>query len=105
MTDDLRARLATEIHRVDWKPLAPHAKRGGLVMVAPELDLIDVGAAVAGDDGRQVQNWMRAQQLRRPTETELEAWQDEAEERFVVLIVQPYVLVQRDDFGGETPST
>jgi hypothetical protein len=105
MTDDLRARLCAELHRVDWKPLAPHAKRGGLVMVAPELDLIDVGAAVAGDDGRQVQNWMRAHQLRRPTETELEAWQDEAEERFVVLIVQPYVLVQRDDFGGETPST
>lgn len=105
MTGDLRARLAAEIHRVDWKPLAPHAKRGGLVMVAPELDLIDVGVAVAGDDGPQVQIWMRAHQLRRPTEEELEAWHDETEERFMVLIVQPYVLVQRDDFGGETPST
>jgi hypothetical protein len=65
MTDDLRARLFAEIHRVDWKPLAPHAKRGGLVIVAPEV----------------------------------EAWRGEAEERFTALILQPYVLVQRDAFG------
>jgi hypothetical protein len=51
MSDDLRARLAEEIHRVDWKPLAPHAKRGGLVLVDPELDLLDVALAVARDDG------------------------------------------------------
>jgi hypothetical protein len=101
MTDDLRTRLSTEIHRVDWKPLAPHAKRGGLVLVACELDLIDVGAAVAGDDGQQVEKWMEARQLRRPTEVELEAWRDESGERFSVLIIQPYVLVQRVDFGAE----
>ena len=100
MSDDLRARLFAEIHRVDWKPLAPHAKRGGLVVVAPELDLIEVGLAVARDDGRQVQDWMEAHQLRRPTEDEVEAWRGEAEERFTALIVQPYVLVQRDAFGS-----
>jgi hypothetical protein len=98
MTDDLRAQLSGEIHRVDWTPLAPHAKRGGLVMVAPELDLLDVGVAVARDEGAQVQGWMDAHQLGRPTDAEVEAWRQEADERFTVLIVQPYVLAQRD-FG------
>lgn len=96
MSDELRARIAQEIHRVDWKPLGPHAKRGGLVLVARELDLLDVAIAVAQDDSARVQRWMGAQQLRKPTEAQIESWQEEAGERFTVAIVQPYVLAQRD---------
>ena len=97
MTDDLRAQLAQQIHRVDWKPLAPHAKRGGLVMVDSQLDLLEVAVAVAQDDGEQVQQWMAEQQLNRPTADQAEAWRTETGERFTTVIVQPYVLAQRDD--------
>ncbi|TFH32077.1 MAG: DUF2288 family protein [Myxococcales bacterium] len=45
-----------------------------------------------------------SRQLRRPAEAEVEAWRAEAEERFMALIVHPYVLVRLDDFGGEAPS-
>jgi len=100
MSHELRAQLAEQIHRVDWKPLAPHAKRGGLVMVDPRLDLLEVGVAIARDDGARVQQWMAAQQLRRPTPTEAEAWSEDTGERFTVVIVQPYVLAQRDDPGS-----
>jgi len=103
MSADVRAHLAQQIHRVDWKPLAPHAKRGGLVMVAPELDLLEVGVAVAEDNGAQVQRWMEAQQLRRATEAQTQTWGEGAEERFTVLIVQPYVLVQRDPDSAVAP--
>ncbi|MFW2386773.1 MAG: DUF2288 domain-containing protein [Polyangiales bacterium] len=96
MSDELRARIAREIHRVDWKPLGPHAKRGGLVLVASELDLLEVALAVARDDKTRVQGWMGAQQLSKPTEAQIESWQEEAGERFTVAIVQPYVLAQRD---------
>lgn len=100
MSDDLRAQLAEQIHRVDWKPLAPHAKRGGLVMVDPQLELLEVAVAIAQDDGAQVQQWMAAQQLRRPTLTEAEVWSEETGDGFTVVIVQPYVLAQRDDTGS-----
>lgn len=101
MTDDLRARLSAELHRVDWKPLGAHAKRGGLLMVAPELDLVEVGVAVAGDDGARVQGWMEDHKLGLPTEAQIQAWREEPEERFTVLIVQPYVLAQRDFGSGD----
>jgi hypothetical protein len=101
MPDDLRTRLSAELHRVDWNPLGAHATRGGLMMVAAELDLLDVGVAVARDDGAQVQRWMEEQRLGRPTEAEIQAWREESEERFTVLIVQPYVLAQRDFGGGD----
>jgi hypothetical protein len=100
MSDDLRAQLAEQIHRVDWKPLAPHAKRGGLVMVDPRLELLEVALAIARDDGAQVQQWMEAHQLRRPTLTEAEVWSEETGDGFTVVIVQPYVLAQRDGPGA-----
>ena len=96
MTDELRAHLANEVHRVDWKPLAPHAKRGGLILVDSRLDLVEVALAVARDDSALVKQWMEAQQLLKPTVDQIQSWQDETEERFTIVIVQPYVLVQRD---------
>ena len=96
MSDELRAHLASEIHRVDWKPLAPHARRGGLILVDAQLDLIDVALAVALDDSASVREWMERRQLAKPTEAQIDSWQDDTEERFTIVIVQPYVLVQSD---------
>jgi hypothetical protein len=95
MSDELRARLKSEVHRVDWKPLGPHAKRGGLVLVDSELDLLDVAFAVATDDSVLVQRWMEAGALRRPSDEQVEAWRKVTDDCFTVVIVQPYVLAQR----------
>jgi len=96
MSEELRKHLANEVHRVDWRPLSPHAKRGGLVLVDPRLDIVEVALAVAQDDSARVQQWMQSQQLARPSDEQMESWRDETEERFTVIIVQPYVLAQRD---------
>ena len=96
MSGELRARLRNEIHRVDWKPLATHARRGGLILVDARLELLDVAVAVALDDSARVREWMEQRQLAKPTEAQIDSWEDEIEERFSVVIVQPYVLAQRD---------
>jgi hypothetical protein len=96
MTDELKEHLANEVHRVDWQPLAPHAKRGGLVLVDARLDLVEVAVAVARDDDERVRRWMEAGQLLKPTADQIERWRDETQDRFTVVIVQPYVLAQRD---------
>ncbi len=96
MSGDLRARLAHEIRRVDWTPLGPHAQRGGMILVDPQLDLLEVAVAVARDDSERVGRWMRERQLRKPTEAQIEIWQNETGERFTIAIVQPYVLAQRE---------
>ena len=96
VTEELREHLSNEVHRVDWKPLAAHAKRGGLVLVHPSLDLVEVAVAVATDDSARVHEWMTAQQLTKPTEAQIEGWEGDREDRFTAVIVQPYVLAQRD---------
>ena len=94
--DELRAHLANEVHRVDWQPLAAHAERGGLVLVDPRLDLVEVAVAVASDDSARVRQWMEAGHLTKPTREQADGWRDETDERFTIVIVQPYVLAQRD---------
>lgn len=96
MMDELKAHLANEVHRVDWKTLAAHAKRGGLVLVDTALDLVEVAVAVANDDSASVEAWMSAHQLAKPTEAQVASWEGDTEDRFTVVIVQPYVLAQRD---------
>ena len=81
---------------MDWKPLEAHAKRGGLILVDPRLDLVDVAVAVAADDTGRVEGWMARRQLLKPTQNQIELWRQETDERFTVVIVQPYVLAQRD---------
>ena len=96
MNEDLRKRLSAEIHRIDWQPLAPHAKRGGLFIVDSRVDLLEVALAVATDDTAAVEGWRESGRLQRPTAEQIGDWQSETVERFTAVIVQPYVLVQRD---------
>lgn len=102
MTEDLKTHLAQQIQRVDWKPLDPHARRAGLLVVDPALDLAEVGFAIASDDSARVQELLQAQQLGPITQEQMERWSQETDECFLFLIVQPYVLVQRSPSSDST---
>ena len=91
---DLRGELAETLDEAEWDWLMPHAKRDAIVMVASELDLLDVGVAIVRDETATVQGWIGQQQLYKPSPEQLSAWSNEPNRRFKALIVQPYVLVQ-----------
>ncbi len=92
---DLRAQLADTLDEAEWEWLIPHAKRDAVVVVAQQLDLIDVGVAIAQDDVAIVQNWISEALIAKPTLTQLSDWNSDRTKRFSTLIVQPYVLVQQ----------
>ena len=91
---DLRAQLAETLDEAEWEWLIPHAKRDALVLVAEQLDLIDVGVAIASDDVAIVQNWISEALIAKPSLDQLSDWNSDRTKRFNTLIVQPYVLVQ-----------
>jgi hypothetical protein len=91
---DLRAQLAETLDEAEWEWLIPHAKRDALVVVAEQLDLIDVGVAIASDDVALVQNWISEALIVKPSLAQLSDWNSDRTKRFNTLIVQPYVLVQ-----------
>ncbi|NJR60914.1 MAG: DUF2288 domain-containing protein [Cyanobacteria bacterium CRU_2_1] len=91
---DLRAELAEMVDEAEWDWLIPHAQRDAIVMVNSDLDLLDVGVAIANDDVVSVQHWISEQLLSKPTSEQLADWATDRTRRFNALIVQPYVLVQ-----------
>jgi len=91
----MRDKLAATVGDVFWTDLRAHAARDALIIVADDLDLVDVGVAVAADDAATVQAWIRAGKLTKPTAEDLSRWSLEGAARFRSLIVQPFVLIRR----------
>jgi hypothetical protein len=91
---DLRAELGENLDEAEWEWLIPHVQRDAVVVVAPELDLLDVGVAIASDNVSSVQLWISEQLIYKPSAAQLTDWNGDRTKRFNTLIVQPYVLVQ-----------
>ena len=91
---DLKAELAKDLDEAQWEWLIPHVKRDSVLIIAKELNLVDVGIAIASDNLQSVQHWISEQLIQKPSETQLSNWNSDPQKRFNTLIVQPYVLIQ-----------
>ncbi|BAY25759.1 hypothetical protein NIES2100_55670 [Calothrix sp. NIES-2100] len=91
---DLRADLAKSVDESEWEWLIPHVKRDAVIVVAPGVELLDVGEAIASDNIPQVQVWIDEQLITKPSPVQLGEWNENPQKRFQTLIVQPYVIVQ-----------
>jgi hypothetical protein len=94
MTADLRAELATNLDQAEWSWLLPHVERDVVVVVTPELDLLDVGVAIANDNVLLVHRWISENMIHKPDLAQIAVWNQTPDVSFVALIVQPYILVQ-----------
>lgn len=89
----LQAQLAQDLADVSWRDLIPHAQRDAVIVVHEGLDIVAVGVAIAQDHVAQVQVWIEEQLLQKPTAEQLSLWNQNPNQPFSVLIVQPYVLI------------
>ena len=94
---DIKTQLKEQIAEIDWKDLIPHAQRDVIVIVHPQLDIIDVGCAIAEDNKNVVQNWINEQLLQKPTAEQLSKWNETPTQKFPTIIVQPFVLISVPD--------
>lgn len=91
---DIRAQLDENLDEAEWGWLIPHVQKDSVIVVAAELDLVDVGVAIASDKASQVQNWIDEALIAKPSAEQIGEWNMQREKRFNSLIVQPFVLVQ-----------
>jgi hypothetical protein len=92
--DDIRNRLGEELATVEWRALRTHVQRDSVILLAPELDMVEVAWCVARDRTADVAGWIAAGKVRKPGREELAKWERELEKPFRMLIVAPYVLIQ-----------
>lgn len=91
---ELRAELAQNIDEAEWNWLIPHVQRDAVIFVADQLDLLDVGVAIASDNVASVQTWIDEQLIHKPFTTQISDWNGDRTKRFHSLIIQPFVLIQ-----------
>lgn len=95
MSQELRKELANMVGPTEWDWLKPHIARDVVVLVDPQLDLIEVGIALTHDNVQLVQRWIGEQLMTKPTKDQLQTWGVVGPSyKLQSLIVQPYVLVQ-----------
>jgi hypothetical protein len=92
--DELRHKLLTEVLAVDAAALLPHHRRGALLVLAADVDLISAAVAIATDDVDTVQKLAADGALVKPSLAQLADWCVDAALRFQFIILQPHVLAQ-----------
>jgi hypothetical protein len=90
----LREKLAAEVSATPAADLVPHFARGGLLLLAPELDLLDCAEAIARDERTKIEAWLEAGLLWRARDEDGRRLVDEPALRHQFVIVQPWVLAQ-----------
>ena len=93
MRKTLTEKLKNEIGNADWPLLKPHADRDVLLIIHPQLDLLEVAIQVAKDRSKQIRLWLEGGKITRPTQAQREQWET-GDTIFTCVIVQPFVLVQ-----------
>lgn len=91
-----REKLAHTIDVAEWGWLRAHLERGGLIVVAPDLDLAETGRKVAADDTDAIRPLIAAGRLAKPSREQVAAWDKKRAKKFRMLIVSPYVLIQEE---------
>jgi hypothetical protein len=94
MSQELKLELAEMIGPAEWRWLSPHAERGAVVLVDNDLDLAEVGVAIATDNVSTVNHWMAEALIAKPSPSQIQTWEQMVGKQFQSLIVQPFVLIQ-----------
>ncbi len=93
----LHTRMNLETARIAWPELERHFAGGKVILVAPELDLVDVATSIVQDNSAQVKSWMEAQQVGQLSNDVAKRWVKEQPENLWAVVVAPWVLVQDKD--------
>lgn len=90
---DLAEKLNLETGRISWSELQRHFARDVVLVVAGELDLIEVATKLSEDDTQQFEAWLKNKQIWRAQDEDARQWH-EANTDFWSVVVAPWVLVQ-----------
>ena len=98
---DLRAQLQENLDEAEWDWLIPHVKRDSLVVVTSQLDLLDVGVAIATDNVSSIQRWISEALIYKPSPEQISDWNQNSTKKFDAIIVDPFVVVQESSTASQ----
>lgn len=88
-----RAKIISETAKIPWQELQRFFAAGKVMLVSPELDLVDVAYALQEDDVDQVKSWTEALQVMPVPDDQAKEW-IASDALLWAAVVKPWVLVQ-----------
>ncbi|MFA6015251.1 MAG: DUF2288 domain-containing protein [Gallionellaceae bacterium] len=88
-----RAKVNLETARIAWKELQRFFASGAAILVAADLDLVEVALQISEDNKKQVATWLSEGKIGRVSDAQALAWH-EADADVWAVVVSPYVLIQ-----------
>ena len=71
---DLKSELTASLDEAEWSWLVPHVKRDAVIVVASELNLVEVGLAIVNDQSTSVQHWIAEGLIYKPSDQQKSDW-------------------------------
>ncbi|MGR8947816.1 MAG: DUF2288 domain-containing protein [Gammaproteobacteria bacterium] len=88
-----RYKINAETGRLPWKALEKYFANGSLILVAPQLDLVDVAYEFSTNNVAKTKLWLEEGSVAKVTDTQA-VTHHEANSEFWVVVVRPWVLAQ-----------
>lgn len=88
-----RAKVNLETARIAWKELQRFFASGAAILVATDLDLVEVALQISEDNKQQVAAWLSEGKIGKVSDAQALAWH-EANADVWAVVVSPYVLIQ-----------
>ena len=88
-----KALLNTETAKIPWRELQRYFASGAAIAVAPELDLVTVGAEVMADNKAVVEAWISEGKIGPVSDRQAGQWYD-GDVLVWAVVLSPWVLVQ-----------
>lgn len=95
MQTELYQKLLSEIDTTNWEMIHPHFLRDAVYILKSPNDLVQMGVLVAENKAHLIQGFLAAGELYKPSESEVELFKNDLNIQFKVLIIQPFVFIQR----------
>jgi hypothetical protein len=91
-----RAKINSETAKIPWQELQRFFAAGKVMLVAADIDLVDVVYAFQQDEVEQVKSWTDMRQLRPVSDDQARDWIANDSAVWAV-VVKPWVLIQHID--------
>jgi hypothetical protein len=91
--ETLKEQLNLETGQIAWPELQRHFARGVVVVVGPDLDLVEVAVKFVKDDKSAIEAWLNSGQIARASDENARLWA-QTDMVFWAVVAAPWVLIQ-----------
>ncbi len=90
---ELQQHLNRETGKLAWDKLQPHFARGSVIVIQPDLDIVDVATKFVMDNKVAIEAWLKNGCIARASEQNAKHWTT-LQPSFWTVVTAPWVLVQ-----------